>query len=237
MALISKVKDSCIPIYNSENAIISHAFIYEEPVKKDEKLSVPVLIMNYNDVKDIDKAYLEFPLSDKDGYHRLEFDKKFVESSHLINTDYVVYFFGATINKLKDEKIDIRYLSINKSIKLDLKKDETINELMMFTVFAWNNSKIVKQPFVYKRNNCIPLTDDKNYTIIEGFTGVQSGALVFLVDEGAFFANNTVYSGNRVKFVGVVDKIYDDGKYLRVSFLDDLIEKVHEFLKPLLDNE
>lgn len=219
-----ELQKSCIAIYSNSNKLVSHAIIVDFPVQNNENQVRPFLIFPAEAVSKYESAYLQFSQIDKGSKYTLSFDKDFVNANTI--DEFVVYPIAPVLNDLDQKGIKLEYLGINENIHITEKNNNTINEIATLTCYSLNERLIdlTDSPAIYKMNNITSIfgsINNESQFIIDDINGnLIPGSPVFIVDQGGYFANNSVYMGNRVIFIGIVKKIKNGFCFVTKS--DDL---------------
>lgn len=218
------IANSTLEVFDTNDNIVSYAFVLTFANKEDKDAIRPFLIVNKSVVEKHDFLYVKFPTIENAEVkeHRISFSQNLIPIFQLNNCDILALPLAQTINELDKNKIQIKLNGFPADLIPDEKKISELNEVELFTWFSFDksiNSKICHQ------NNNVTLLDNSINLFFKSDEAV-TGAPVFIINVGAFSSNDGVCFGTRVTFMGCFENI--NGKYAKLRSGMDLAKGIKE---------
>ena len=231
-SLFNNIIKTSIPVLNNSGVIVSYAFIIEFPVQNEKDKVIPFLVINYNDVRDLDKAILAFNVLNNSvsGKYNVSFDQKFIQESHI--NDYVVHPIAGFLNDAISKGMKIEYLGLHENHIMNT-DNQTTRSVETLSYITYRNIGVGSDsfPVVNQTNNLTPFYgDNKDFFLMKGNAN-PCGYPVLVAEEGSFFNGNGLCLGSRVVFAGVAIRNVND--LVLVKYPKDLVDCIKSRFKNL----
>lgn len=219
---ILKLQNSVIRIFDSNDSLIGQAIIIEFSLKDDSSRVRPYLVFPSMCVGQNQDGYLLFKMEDG-SYHKVTFDTKFIVQNTIDNL--VIYPIAGLLNSFLGEQRKVNYCGIPNTLSITDKSAEFINPIEEMLIYSWNINLMenINTTCIYSKKNITPIMGNINNIktfIFDDGNDILIGSPVFIINNGGYFANNNIYMGSRIIFIGIIEKKL--GKYLYVKKSDDL---------------
>lgn len=224
---IVNLQKSTIRIFDNNNNLLCQAIIIEIPVKDETNKVRPYLIFSLDALKNINSGYLLLKL--KNGlFHKVSFDRKFMDENSI--DGFVIYPIAALLNNLLNNNLAVEYSGIPSTICIDDKIKENLNEIEEMHFYSWDDkiSNLTNSNCIFVNRNITPIFSSSinNAFVTLSREDIKIGSPAFVINLGGYFANNDIYMGSRIVFMGIVEK--KDNEYLFVKRSDALIELINK---------
>lgn len=184
-------------------------------------------IFPFESIENSDNCYLQFDAvnNGKDTNHRFNFTKEFA-LRHKNNLGIVIVDFANSLNFLRLKNINLKFKGIlNENIRNE-ELDKNISDFENITLIH-PCSDLEGNKIFLKTSNLTGLFED-SYFYVNSFGVPLLGSAAFLYNQGGFFTENTIYSGSRLIYLGMVVSLINNSifKVLRAEEIFNIISKI-----------
>lgn len=210
-----------INIYNGQDEIISSGFIINFIDKNNSTIYRPFLVLSNSCFKNNDEIYVLFSSTNngKNSQHRIVLNKN-NSTDFVIDEEILAIPLAQTLNDLNTKNITLNFKGISNEL---IPSFDMLEKMQSINTFTWEeyDKSINSNVWILGNNSTLV---EKTEDIYFKNNSYKLGTPVFVVDNGSYVQNNTIFLGQRVMLMGLFYKIID--KYVVLYSSRKLADKI-----------
>jgi V8-like Glu-specific endopeptidase len=211
---------STVPIWGEKDTgeqVSGTGFFFS--FKKDNNLTIPLLVTNYHVLKDVVRGIFEFVGRKNDlpskNKIRVEFDSSVINRNKNETLDLIAIPIASIINELEQNGKQIFFRSITPEILPSQNQIENLAAIEEITFIGYPSGiydSYNVSPIVRRGITATPVWNnfkgDPSFLIDAGVYPGSSGSPVFLFNQGSYSTNDGITIGSRLLFLGVISESF-----------------------------